>query len=127
MITAIHFLWILFMLTGFFWTLIAIFLHQRFFNFFWFRTLHLTGILFVATLALLDKYCPLTVLENYFRRVTAYPGGFMIHYLEILIYPDVNPQVIQIGTLIVTLVSLAAYLLRPPERTKNWVKRILNR
>jgi hypothetical protein len=129
LVTAIHLLWILFMLLGFFWTLIALFAHRRFFDFFWFSTLHLAGILFVATLALMQKYCPLTILENYFRQESdaAYAGGFIRHYLEKLVYPDVNPLIIQMGTLIVTLVSVAAYLLRPPERTKNWVKRILNR
>ncbi len=126
LITAIHFLWILFMLLGFFWTLIAIFAHQRFLNFFWFRTLHLAGILFVATLALMQQYCPLTILENYFRGQSgsSYSCGFIRNYLEKLIYPDINPLIIQMGTLIVTLVSVAAYFLRPPERTKNWVKKI---
>lgn len=126
LLTLIHFLWILFMLAGFFWTAAAPFIHRRFFDFFWFRTLHAAGIVIVSFYALSDQYCPLTVWENFFRAQAGrgYAGGFIQHYLEKLIYPDINPKLIGIGTAIVALVSLGAYLLRPPQRVRDWAKRI---
>lgn len=113
------------MLTGFFWTVLAFFTHRRFFDFFWFRTLHAAGILLVSLFPLLGRYCPLTIWENYLRQKSgsAYEGGFILHYLEKLIYPDIDPVVIRIGTFVVAFVSIAAYILRPPERTKLWFKR----
>jgi hypothetical protein len=125
LITFFHALWVVFMLAGFFWTVLAFFIHRRFFNFFWFRTLHTLGILLVSLFPLLGEYCPLTIWENFFRQKSgsAYAGGFMLHYLEKFIYPDIEPVVIRIGTFLVAFVSIAVYILRSPERTKRWFKR----
>ncbi len=125
-ITIIHFLWVLFMLAGFFWTVLAFFVHRRFFDFFWFRTLHALGILLVSLFPLLGKYCPLTIWENFFRQRggAGYEGGFIHHYLEKFIYPDIDPVAIRVGTFVVAFVSIAVYFLRPPERTKKWFKKI---
>jgi len=126
LITTLHFLWVVFMLTGFFWTIPAFFKHRRFFDFFWFRTLHALGILLVSLFPLLGRYCPLTIWENFFRQRSgaAYEGGFILHYLEKFIYPDLDPVLIRIGTFIVALVSIGVYIHRPPERTKKWFKKI---
>ena len=59
LITLFHALWVVFMLAGFFWTVLAFFIHCRFFDFFWFRTLHTLGILLVWLFPLLGKYCRL--------------------------------------------------------------------
>lgn len=126
LITIVHFLWVLFMLTGFFWTVFAFFIQRRFFDFFWFRTLHALGIILVALFPLLGQYCPLTIWENIFRERggAAYEGGFLLHYIEKFIYPDVDPMAIRVGTFAVAFVSIAAYLLRPPERVKRWFKKL---
>jgi hypothetical protein len=114
------------MLTGFFWTVLAFFVHRRFFDSFWFRTLHLLGILLVSLFPLLGKYCPLTIWENIFRERTGggYEGGFLLHFIEKFIYPEVDPLAIRIGTFFVAFVSIAAYLLRPPGRVKLWFKKL---
>lgn len=126
LITAVHFLWVLFMLTGFFWTVLAIFFHRRFFDYFWFRTLHLLGIILVALFPLLGEYCPLTIWENVFREKAGagYEGGFMLHYIEKFIYPEVDLITIRIGTFLVAFVSITAYILRPPWRVKRWFKKL---
>lgn len=126
LITTVHFLWVIFMLTGFFWTVLAFFVHRRFFDFFWFRTLHLLGILLVSLFPLLGKYCPLTIWENVFREQAdaAYGGGFIHHYLEKFIYPDVDPVAIRVGTFLVAFVSIAAYILFPPEKTKRLLRKL---
>jgi hypothetical protein len=126
LITIVHFLWVIFMLAGFFWTVLAFFVHRRFFDSFWFRTLHLLGILLVSLFPLLGKYCPLTIWENIFREQgdAAYEGGFIHHYLEKFIYPDVDPVAIRVGTFLVAFVSIAAYILRPPEKMKRLLRRL---
>lgn len=114
------------MLTGFFWTVLAPFMHRRFFDYFWFRTLHVAGIMVVSFYALSDKYCPLTVWENFFHQQPGgeYAEGFIQHYLEKLIYPEVNPAWIGIGTTLVAAVSIGSYLIQPPQRVKDWAKKI---
>jgi len=57
--------------------------------------------------------CPLTPLENHFRRLAGqagYPGGFIEHYLIPVIYPGDLTRGIQyaLGALVI-LVNLAAY------------------
>ena len=72
-LVVVHFSWILFMLIGFFmtlWTVIANYVFRRpshFLDRWLFRTIHLGGILFVAVLTVLDKYCPLTIWEYNLR------------------------------------------------------------
>ncbi len=105
-IVFIHFVWILFMLLGFLLTLCGfIYKNKRFFEMWLFRTLHLFGIVYVGLLAVLREYCPLTILENILRGKynpeLNYPGSFIAHYIEKLVYPDVNPLIIIIPTMII--------------------------
>lgn len=57
--------------------------------------------------------CPLTPLENHFRRLAGeqgYAGGFIQHYLLPAIYPDELTRAIQIGLgVLVILVNVAIY------------------
>ena len=50
----------------------------------WLAWVHLSIILYVATIYIAGVRCPLTVLENRFRRAggqSGYDGGFLDHYL----------------------------------------------
>jgi len=118
-IVLIHFLWILYMLTGFVLTLGGFF-WKGYFNRWVFRTVHLCGILFVAILTVLGEYCPLTILENnlmvkYDPNLT-YPGSFIAHNIEKLVYPNVNPMIIIVPTIIICLITLVIYIIKPPSR-----------
>ena len=108
------------MLLGFLLTLQAFFCKKDFFNWFKFRVIHLFGIFYVALLSTMGKYCPLTVLENYLRSRynpnLVYPGSFIIYYMEKLVYPRVNPLLIQIPTIFITLLTVFAFILKPPHR-----------
>jgi hypothetical protein len=59
--------------------------------------------------------CPLTPLENHFRRLageTGYPGGFIDHYIIPLIYPPGLSPPLQIGIGVgVVAINLVAYTL----------------
>jgi len=122
-IIALHFLYVLFMLFGFFLTIYGVLFRSRFFDWWLFRTLHLLGILYVASLSILGKYCPLTLLENELRSrfdpSLAYSGSFIVHYLEKIIYPDVNSLVIQIPTIFIALFTIAVFIIKPPEKIRR--------
>lgn len=121
-IVVIHFIWIVFMLVGFILTLIG-FWWKRFFDKWLFRTLHLLGIVYVGLLAVLRQYCPLTILENALREKydlgLTYPGSFIIHYLQRLVYPDIQPLMILIPTMIIAIFAILVFIFRPPKRIKR--------
>lgn len=113
----LHLLWILFILYGFFFTLIGVFFKKELLKNFWLRTTHLIGIIFVATLTALDKYCPLTLVEIKLRQKINSDfnmDSFIIYYLEKLIYPEINPNFIIILTYIIAILSLVFYIILPP-------------
>ena len=58
------------------------------------RWLHLASLVWGTVVEILPWACPLTPLENWLRvhaGGTAYQGGFLLHYLDALVYPDVPP------------------------------------
>ena len=122
LIVLVHFAWILFMLAGFFLTVSAFF-HRAIFDWWGFRTFHLVGILYVSLLAAMGKFCPLTVSENSLRMKhdpnLVYPGSFIAHYLEKIVYPDVPPRFILIPTFLIALFTVVVYCVRPPVRHKS--------
>lgn len=122
LIMVFHLAWILFMILGFVLTVRA-FWHPRFFERSLFRSIHLLGILFVAALALLGKYCPLTLWENALRHhydpQTDYPGSFIIGHIEDLIYPNVSPLVVLLPTVGIALFTLIVFIVKPPSKFRR--------
>ena len=127
-IIVVHFLYILFMLLGFLLTIYAVLFREKFFDWWLFRSFHLLGIFYVASLSILGKYCPLTILENELRLrdeiSSVYSGSFIIHYLEKLVYPDVNPLVIQIPTVFLAIFTIVVFIVRPPKKIKSIMARL---
>lgn len=119
---ALHFGWIVFILGGFFLTVRAVFFrrHRYFFNRWLLRSIHLGGILFVATLGLFGQDCPLTNVENALRYkadpTSIYTGSFIAHYLEQLVYPGVNVIVLRAAAAGIALFTLVTYFALPPWR-----------
>src|SRR3989338_4190805 len=120
-IVLMHFAWILFMLWGFILTLWGFF-HKEFFEKWLFRTVNLFGIAYVSLLAIMGRYCPLTIWENALRAKydsgLTYPGSFMIYYFEKFVYPDVNPLIIQIPTTFIAVFTVVVFIIRPPAKIK---------
>lgn len=55
----------------------------------WFRLAHLTAIAIVVLQSWLGILCPLTTLEMALRELggeATYTGGFIVHWLEVLLY-----------------------------------------
>ncbi|MCK4527004.1 DUF2784 family protein [candidate division WOR-3 bacterium] len=122
MIVIIHFVWILFMLLGFVLSLWGFF-WKNFFDWWLFRTLHICGIAYVALLASLRQYCPLTIFENTLRArynpELIYPGSFMVHYIEKLVYPDVKPLVLLIPTTFIAVFTVFVFIIKPPTKIRR--------
>lgn len=119
-----HFLWILFMLAGVFLTVYHLLRkNDVFFNRWIFRTVHFLGILYVAALAVLNEYCPLTIFENHLRSQhnpsLVYAGSFIVHYIESFVYPSVDPMIVIIPTAVLGLFITAVYILKPPDKIKR--------
>jgi hypothetical protein len=125
-IVVIHFLWIIFMIVGFILT-VAAFRWRKLFDLFWLRTIHLAGIVFVATLGILGKYCPLTVWESALRERhdpnAAYAGSFIVHWIEQVVYPNVSPLVVTLPVITAAVGTLIIYVLRPPLRLAEILRR----
>ncbi len=131
-IVLVHFLFVVFMLVGFLFTFAAVvYVYvfrrrggiERFFGWTVFRWVHVCGIGFVGSLAVMEKYCPLTSLENAIRRRGPnggqYTGSFIIHYVEKLLYPNVHPLAILVPTILIAAFTLTIFIIRPPWREKK--------
>src|SRR5438128_3664987 len=76
------------------------------------RWLHIASLVWGILTELLPWPCPLTVLENWLdgkAGVEPYRGGFLLHYLDKLIYPDISATVLTIAGLIICTLNLALY------------------
>lgn len=76
---------------------------------------HLPSVAWAVWVEVMNRPCPLTPLENYFRQrggEAGYPGGFVEHYIWPMIYPEALTDRIQlmIGAF-VFCVNVAAYAL----------------
>lgn len=125
-IVVVHFGWVLFMLLGFVLSLWGFF-WKNFFNWWLFRILHLFGIVYVVLLAVLRQYCPLTILENTLRArynpILTYPGSFIVHYINRLVYPDVNPLILLIPTIFIAVFTVVIFIIKPPARIRGIFRR----
>lgn len=121
----IHFLWILFMIGGVFIHILS-FLKSKVRNFFLIRSIHLVGILYVSALAVLDKYCPLTILEYELRKkfdpTLQQPDSFIIYHLERIVYPEINPKLLTFATVFIGILSVLSFILKPPKIPLKGVK-----
>jgi Protein of Unknown function (DUF2784) len=75
--------------------------------------LHIPAAIWGAYIEFFDKVCPLTPLENHFRRLggqAGYEGGFIEHYVTAIIYPDglTRPVQIVLGVAVV-VTNVVAY------------------
>src|SRR5215467_5149321 len=85
------------------------------------RWLHMSSLIWGILTELLPWRCPLTLLENWLEAkagISPYQGGFLLHYLDKLTYPDISPIALTIGGVIVCVINLAIY------GRQMWITRI---
>lgn len=67
--------------------------------------------------------CPLTMLEDWLEQqagVALYQGGFLLHYLDKLVYPDISATFLTIAGITVCVLNLAFYA------RQAWSSRVLS-
>ena len=76
------------------------------------RWLHIASLVWAILTELLPWPCPLTLLENWLEAkagVGPYQGGFLLHYLDKLVYPDISATVLTLAGIIACVLNLALY------------------
>ena len=76
------------------------------------RWLHIASLIWGILTEVLPWPCPLTLLENLLEakaRVEPAQGGFLLHYLDRLVYPDISSTMLTIAAVIVCVLNLAFY------------------
>jgi len=76
------------------------------------RALHVASLIWGILTELTAWPCPLTLLENWLEAragVEPYQGGFLLHYLDRLVYPDISITVLVTVGMLVCMVNLALY------------------
>jgi Protein of Unknown function (DUF2784) len=77
------------------------------------RGLHIASLVWGILTEVLPWPCPLTLLENWLEGragIEPYQGGFLLHYLDKLVYPDISANVLTIAGVVVCLSNLALYV-----------------
>lgn len=76
------------------------------------RWLHIASLVWGILTELTPWPCPLTVLENWLEAkagVQPYQGGFLLHYMDRVVYPDISGTVLAVAGVFVCAFNLALY------------------
>ena len=110
-VVVIHLLWIAFLIGG-------AMIGRRIV---WVKWLHGGALTFSLLLQAFHWICPLTFLEVWLRRQAdsggGYPGDFLAHYAERLVYLSAPPPAVFCATVLIVCLSLWAYW-PPPDRKR---------
>ena len=76
------------------------------------RCVHITCLIWGILVEVLPWPCPLTLLENWLESragVEPYQGGFLLHYLDALVYPNTPPLLLTVAGVVICMVNLGLY------------------
>ncbi len=76
------------------------------------RWLHVGSLVWGILTELLPWPCPLSVVENWLEAkagVQPYQGGFLLHYLDKLVYPNISSTMLTIAAVIICALNLVFY------------------
>lgn len=119
MVLAVHVLFVVFVVLGLILILVGAVRGWGWIRSPLFRWLHLLGIGVVVLQAWLGQRCPLTGLEMALRAragEATYPGAFVAHWLERMLYYDLPGWVFILAYTLFDMLVLAAWCLVPPRR-----------
>ena len=77
--------------------------------------IHIGSLLWGIFTELMPGICPLTTLENWLESqagVQPYQGGFLLHYLDALVYPNISSMALVTAGVAVCVFNLAVYARR---------------
>lgn len=77
------------------------------------RWLHIASLIWAIIVELVPVACPLTLLENWLESkagIEPYQGGFLLHYLDKLVYPDISATLLTIAAVIICALNLGFYV-----------------
>jgi hypothetical protein len=78
----------------------------------WLRWFHVVSLVWGILTELLPWPCPLTLLENWLETqagVPPYQSGFLLHYLDKLVYPDISAGLLTIVGVGICVLNLTFY------------------
>jgi hypothetical protein len=76
------------------------------------RWLHIVSLTWGVLTELLPWPCPLTLVENWLEQkagVEPYQGGFLLHYLDNLVYPDISATMLTVAGVAICAFNLVLY------------------
>ena len=76
------------------------------------KWVHITCLIWGILIEVLPWPCPLTLLENWLESragVEPYQSGFLLHYLDALVYPKIPPVLLTVAGVVVCTLNLALY------------------
>lgn len=76
------------------------------------RWLHIASLIWGILTELLPWPCPLTLLEKWLEAkggIEPYQGGFLLHHMDRLVYPDLSATVLTVAGVIVCALNLVFY------------------
>jgi len=76
------------------------------------RWLHIVSLIWGVLTELTPWPCPLTLLENWLEKmagVEPYQGGFLLHYMDKFVYPDISATALTVAGVIVCAFNLVLY------------------
>ena len=77
------------------------------------RWLHIASLSWGIAVELFPWMCPLTLVENWLESragVQPYQGGFLLHYLDKLVYPDIPIIWLTVAAVVVCAANLGFYM-----------------
>ena len=77
--------------------------------------LHVATLVYGMIVEIFGFWCPLTALETWLEvrgNLPAYRGPFLLHYLDMVVYPDIPPNFLVAGAVAVCILNLWIYAWR---------------
>lgn len=74
--------------------------------------LHVASFVWGLVIEIFPWTCPLTFAENWLEQragIMPYRGGFLLHHLDALVYPEISPLVLTVAAIVVFGGNVAVY------------------